>query len=490
MSARDLPSGLHWRLRSTSLSAALALLALVAGCSGGDLELPVDTVVLVSIDSLRADHLGVYGYEPPTSPTIDRLAAKGAAFERAYSTTSWTLPSHAALLTGLDNVAHGVIDAGTRLPEAIETLAESLSAAGIRTTGFFSGPYLHPTFGMGQGFDTYEDCTSLAGEIQERRLSPRDHITSHKDVTNPALIEAVEGWLETGPSGRNFVFLHMWDVHYDYVPPERYVELFDPDYGGSLDGRNFVFNDRIRPDMRPRDLQHLIALYDGEIRYTDDTLGTILDALDEAGLLERAAVIVTADHGEEFFEHGKKGHRNNLFEVSVRVPLVVHVPGWSPPRRRIDQVVSLVDLYPTVCELFAVECDPRRPGQSLLGFLRGDAAQARGDALTELTRDSRKTRLYSLIRGEDKVVLRARRATADYYTDVAREGEGARGREQELAQRDPAARSILEQLHRRVDEARALGAALASGAPETPEVDPRMQQQLEALGYAEGESGP
>ena len=469
----------------------LVLLTLAAGaCQRATLELPVDTVVLVSIDSLRADHLGAYGYAPPTSPTIDRLARGGVTFERAYSTTSWTLPSHAAMLTGLDNLAHGVIDAGTRLPEAIDTLAESLSRAGIRTTGFFSGPYLHPTFGMAQGFDRYEDCTSLAGEIEERRLSPRDHISSHKDVTNPQLLESLGRWLEGAPSGRNFVFIHMWDVHYDYVPPERYVELFDPDYAGSLDGRNYVFNDRIRPDMRPRDLQHLIALYDGEIRYTDDTLGRLLSALEEAGLLERAAVIVTADHGEEFFEHGKKGHRNNLFEESVRIPLIVHLPGFAPPRARIDRVVSLVDLYPTICELFAVECDPRRPGQSLLGFLRGEAPAARGDALAELTRDARKTQLFSLIRSEDKVVLRPRRATADYYADVGQEGDGARAPERELAERDPAARSILEQLHRRVDEARALGAELAAGGPESPEIDPRMQQQLEALGYAEGEKRP
>ena len=470
--------------------AALLAVAAAGGCAAPELELPVETVVLVSIDSLRADHLGAYGYEPPTSPTIDALARDGVVFERAYSTTSWTLPSHASLLTGLDNVAHGVVDAGTRLPEAIETLAESLSQTGIRTTGFFSGPYLHPTFGMGQGFDTYRDCTSLAAEIAERRLSPRDHIVSHQDVTNPTLLEAIGDWLEEAPGGRHFVFIHMWDVHYDYVPPERYVELFDPDYGGSLDGRNFVFNDRIRPDMRPRELEHLIALYDGEIRYTDDTLGTLLGLFEEAGLLERAAVIVTADHGEEFFEHGKKGHRNNLFEESVRIPLVLQLPGFSPPRARVDEVVSLVDVYPTVCELFAVACDPRRPGRSLLGFLRGEAAPGRGDALTELTRDSRKTRLLSLVRRDDKVVLRPRRATADYYPDVARERDGESGAEQELAERDPDARSILGQLHRRVEEARALGAELAGGAREAPAVDPRMQQQLESLGYAEGESEP
>lgn len=462
---------------------ALLLLFSASACSQPTLSLPVDNVVLVSIDSLRADHLGIYGYAPPTSPTLDALGATGVVFDRAYSTTTWTLPSHAALFTGLDDLAHGVVDTGTRLPEAVDTLAESLARAGVHTTGFFSGPYLHPAFGLSQGFDEYVDCTSLRADLAERRLTPRDHLTSHRDITNPVLLDAIGSWLAKPRAARNFLFIHMWDVHYDYIPPERYVRLFDPGYGGSVDGRNYVYNTRIHAGMRPRDLQHVIALYDGEIRYTDDTLGSILEMLGKAGLLESAAVIVIADHGEEFFEHGKKGHRNNLFEESLRVPLILQVPGFTPRRSRVDEVVSLVDLYPTVCELLGAPCEPGRPGVSLLGFLQLDEPRLRGDALAELTRDSRKTRLLSLVRRQDKVIMRLGRPTIHYIDDPSRERDGLRATARELAEQSPPAKDILERLRTRAESAEAMGAGWASG--EEPVIDAKLRAQLESLGYGE-----
>jgi arylsulfatase A-like enzyme len=473
------------RHRRGLVATALGLGLAAGACSRQELRLPVDNVVLVSIDSLRADHLGAYGYAPPTSPTIDALAETGVTFDRAYSTTSWTLPSHISLLTGLENLAHGVVHDGIRLSESVETLAESLGAAGIRTAGFFSGPYLHPAFGLAQGFDDYVDCRSQPGELSVGSLDIRDHLTSHQDVTNPILLEAVREWLREERPGRNFVFIHMWDVHYDYVPPAAYVGLFDPDYTGSVDGRNYVFNDRVNPEMRPRDLQHILALYDGEIRYTDDTLGSLLEALREAGLLDNAAVVVTADHGEEFFEHGKKGHRNDLYEELVRVPLVLNIPGFRPRRARVDDVVSLVDLRPTICELFGVPCAPRGAGASLLSFLRDDPPAPRGDALAELTRDNRKTQLLALIRSDDKTIVQPRRGFVRYIEDLSHEQEGPKGRQEQLVDSDPRVRDILAQLRSRAEAAVRLRQQVGGGDTGPPALDPELRKRLESLGYVD-----
>ncbi len=335
-------------------------------------------VLLVSIDSLRYDHLGCYGYRKPTSPTIDGLASGGVRFETAVSTTSWTLPAHAAMLTGLFDTSHGVVDNGLALSEDVRTLPEVLRAAGYRTAGFFGGPYLDPSYGFGQGFDHYESC-----------MSPTV-ADSHRDVTGPRTVAAVKAWLDgacsDGDARPLFLFVHLWDVHYDYMPPKEYVERFDPGYTGSIDGRDLLRNTTIEPRMAPRDFEHLLALYDGEIRFTDDNLGRILDDFGRRGRPSKPLVVVTADHGEEFFEHGGKGHQRSLFEEVVRVPWIVSWPGHVQAGRIVRDPVRLVDLMPTVLALVGVDTVPPMDGRDVGPLLRGEALEPR-PALLDLLVD-------------------------------------------------------------------------------------------------------
>jgi len=475
---------------AVSLVAACTVAACSKSSSPGAPTARVDNVILVTIDSLRADHLGAYGYPKPTSPTFDSLAARGLALDRAYSTSSWTLPSHAALLTGLENVTHRVRDDSTRLPNEIETLAESLRAAGIRTTGFFSGPYLHPSFGLGQGFDDYVNCTSYATTPNDENPKPMQFFASHHDVTNPILFEAVNDWAKADKAGaRNFVFIHMWDVHYDYIAPKQYVDMFDPDYTGTFTAEKFEQNEDVKPGMPERDLQHLLALYDAEIRYTDETLGKLLNLLAKAGLSGRTAIIVTADHGEEFLDHGKKGHRQTLYEEVLHIPMVLVIDGQTPASPRTDAVVSLVDVYPTVCELLGVSCPAHTTGQSLLPLFDGaPGAASRGDALAELTVSKFGVSQSALVRADDKLIRYNGNGRAMYYTrdELVTEKQGTLIKPRADEQAEPPAASAIEQLRRREGAAKEAGRQLYSGVVvESPKVDESTQHHLKALGYTD-----
>lgn len=386
------------RRLSTILLPLAACSLLASSCSSEEAPPLSDgpNIILVSIDSLRQDHLGCYGYPHPTSPTIDRLAASGVRFETAIATTSWTLPSHAAMFTGLFDSTHGLVDNGLRLKDQHNTLAEALREVGYRTAGFFGGPYLHPVFGLGQGFDTYQSCmTQLDDGLSDEGVRAQSRApvgASHADITGPRTEREVERWLDAeGESDRPFfLFLHLWDVHYDYIAPEEYVLMFDPDYEGDLDGVQFMQNRRIVQGMDKRDKRHLLALYDAEIRFTDDVLGRILDGLEARGELENTLVVVTADHGEEFFEHGRKGHQHTLYDEVVRVPLVFSWPGHLQPAVVTDQVRT-VDLMPTLLSVAGVRRQPKMQGRSLVPFLTGGTLEP-ADAFSELLVDGRRYR--------------------------------------------------------------------------------------------------
>ncbi len=356
------------------LAAGLAGSLRLGGC-GKKRQGERPDIILISIDSLRPDHLGCYGYQRQTSPTIDRLAQEGVRFTKAVSTTSWTLPSYAALFTGLYDSAHGLVDNGLRLAETHVTLAEVLCRAGYQTAGFFGGPYLHSAFGLGRGFTTYQSCmTALSDDASDevvRRESRREVNVSHADITGPRTLEKFSSWLKMADERPMFVFLHMWDVHYDYIPPRQYVDMFDPDYTGSVNAKNFMRNNAVHANMSERDLQHVVALYDGEIRFTDDILAHILAELDRYGRMEQALILVTADHGEEFFEHGDKGHARTLYDEVIRVPLIFRWPNRLREAVVIEQQVRLIDVMPTILSLAGVPLNVKIQGRDISGLLRG-----------------------------------------------------------------------------------------------------------------------
>jgi arylsulfatase A-like enzyme len=435
-------------------------------------------IILVSIDSLRSDHLGCYGYARDTSPTIDGLAAQGARFVAAMSTTSWTLPAHAALFTGLFDATHGATYDGIRLSDEHMTLAEVLRQAGYHTAGFFGGPYLHSAFGLAQGFTHYQSCmTRIADDLpdDEVRGSARD--ASHADVTGPRLLEEVRGWLGTLGSGPFFLFVHMWDVHFDYIPPPGYAERFDPDYAGSANFTDLPRNPEVHAGMPQREREHLVALYDGEIRFTDEVLGKLLAELDRHGRFADALVVVTADHGEEFFEHGNKGHRGTLYDEVVRIPLVIRWPGHIGPGLVIEEPVQIVDLMPTLLALAGVELPVAVQGRDLSPLLEGGEISP-APALLDLQR-GRHNRLQGLRTRENKLLVSSPGGTVLF--DLVRDPRELHPR------REPhdALEAARLELEGRLAAARAFRDGLGErGGIPTP-IGREMRERLRSLGYLE-----
>jgi arylsulfatase A-like enzyme len=340
----------------------LLILATVGiGCDRGPTR-PTH-VLLISIDSLRADRLSCYGNPRSTSPAIDRLATAGTRFAHAYSPSSWTLPSHATLLTGVSQRRHGAVQPKHRLPADLPRLASILKDAGYRTRGVYSGPFLDPFFGFGAGFDEYAWCGSYE---QSKRLGKIE--ASHRDQTNPCLKRTFDAWARDVDDVPTFWFAHMWDVHFDYIPPSKYVRRFDPTYRRALDGRD-IAGDGFPLNASPRDVAHLLARYDGEVRYADDTIHGLVEALEKAGVLDRTLVVVTSDHGDEFLEHGNKNHMRTVYVESVRVPLVLSGPG-VPRQRVVDTPVGLQDVAPTILDLLGVPADGM-DGTSLRALMSG-----------------------------------------------------------------------------------------------------------------------
>jgi arylsulfatase A-like enzyme len=453
-------------------------------------------IILISIDSLRYDHLGCYGYSRDTSPTIDRLAREGALFETAVSSTSWTLPAHAALFTGLPDRVHGCFDDQQWLDGSRHTLAEALQEAGYRTVGFFSGPYLHPSFGLSQGFERYQDCTSYSPQFIERvkkdeLLNEQGIIgldlmgLSHEDITNPIVLAEVEKWLAGKPRGPFFLFIHLWDVHYDYIPPPPYDTMFvDPGYTGPVDGRNLLRAFRKPAGWIERDVDHLKALYDGEIRYTDDTLGKILAALERAGHMERSIIAVTADHGEAFYEHGHFGHRWTLHEEEVRIPLIVQYPAVVPKGQRIQRPARIIDIAPTLLDLAGLPPMPHAMGRSLAPLLTGKAGDwADETAVCELTVPANGIESFALRDAAWKVIIDLKKRSENIFVFDLEKDPGER-RSLGVEESPLSAAKIgalYTEIARRLSQAAA--ALPAIGERDTPPISKMTEAQLRANGY-------
>ena len=319
-------------------------------------------IVLVTLESLRTDHVGAYGgYSPmqptiPVMPALDRFAAAATVYEDAHSVTSWTLASHASLFTGLYPSGHQTDGPMDRLDDSYSTLAEVLASHGYQTAGVISGPYLRGSYNLNQGFEIYDQESASVANVQ-----------GHRDVTNPRMEQALRRFLERDrdPERPFFLFAYFWDPHFDFLPPAPYDEMFAAPDAERIDLSSFDTNPAIHQNMSEQAKGWILAQYAGELRWTDEHLGRFFDLLRRLELWNDTLVIVTADHGEEFFDHGEKGHKNNLHAETVRVPLIVKYPGQREGRRD-GRLVSLVDIAPTVFALAGVEVDQPLHGRSLL----------------------------------------------------------------------------------------------------------------------------
>jgi len=274
-------------------------------------------VLLISIDTLRADHLACYGCRRVRTPAIDCLADEGVRFAHAVSPVPLTLPSHATMLTGLNPVDHRVRNNGTfKLDAEFATLAELLAAEGYTTGAVVSAFVLDKRFGLAQGFEHYDDDLTVGdqpaqGGFRERRA----------ELTN----QAAARWLREHAAERFFLFVHYFDPHWPYAPPSPYRE------------------------------EYAKAPYDGEIAYVDEQIGKLLAVLDETGVRERTLIVLTSDHGESFGEHGEMSHGIFIYDATQLVPLIVSGPAPLPRGQVIERQVGLVDIVPTVLDLLGLD---------------------------------------------------------------------------------------------------------------------------------------
>lgn len=289
-------------------------------------------VLVILLDTLRADHLGCYGYPRPTSPVLDELAAKGAVFENAWSSAPWTLPSHASLFSSLYMSEHGVWEKTHRLPESATTIAEVLRSEGYATSAFTASGYLRPEYGFVQGFDRFW----FANNDPARTLN------------------AAIDWIE-GSVGPYFSFVHTYHVHSPHDPEGAARDALVRPYGGDLPESvhppDYPWGRRKGPQLDPEDVRYISDLYDAEILEIDTLLGEMLDRLEAAGKLDNTLIIVTSDHGEEFQDHGHFEHGWSLYEEQLSVPLIVHYPGVFEGGLRIQYPTIGVDVAPTIAAI-------------------------------------------------------------------------------------------------------------------------------------------
>ncbi len=315
--------------------------------ANADALCPDCNVVLISMDTVRADHLGLYGYKRRTSPNVDALGARSLVFENAISQSAWTLPAHGSIMTGLYGGRLGVLryPATRKLPDA-PTLAETFQQRGYATAAFTGGGFVSAHFGFDRGFDVY----SSKGRRFDNNL---------KDAL---------AWLKKNRDNPFFLFLHGYDAHRPYVsaPADRRAVGFKSKSAG--DARGFCGRGMRK---RPPNLDVIVRHYDAAIHHGDRQVGLLIKSLKKMRLLKRTVVLLTSDHGEEFFEHGHCDHVRFLYQELIHVPYVVYVPGLAERGRRMKQVIpASISVAPTL--LAIVGMDPSLPGVSLEPILRGD----------------------------------------------------------------------------------------------------------------------
>jgi arylsulfatase A-like enzyme len=366
------------RSGATGLRGALGALALLLVNCGGEPPEAHRNLLLITVDTLRADHLEAYGYDKPTSPRLQELARSAVVFDEMQAHSSWTLASLASIVTSRYPSSHGCRNYESQLPRTFDTLAEVLFSAGFDTAMIASHVFLGHPHGLHQGFVHLDD------DLVSRDYEAMNEITS-SEVSDKAI-----AWVRHKGKRRDpypwFLWVHYFDPHSEYQAHADFPGFGDGDVGR----------------------------YDGEIAYTDHHIGRLLDALAAHGLANDTVVALVADHGEEFDDHGGTDHGRTLYREVLRVPLVIRAPGIAP--RRVGDDVGAVDILPTLLELLGVARRPERiEGRSLVPAMRGEALEPRpilaelrlypdawSDAIIAeghklvLDRTARQTRLYDL----------------------------------------------------------------------------------------------
>lgn len=339
--------------------------------------------ILISIDTLRADRLGAYGYKRATSPNLDKFASNAAVFENASSVTSWTLPAHVSMLSGLYPSSHGVTQKkGNVVSNDTKMLAEALKARQFRTFGFANGGYVAGHYGFRRGFEEYPRSGLKGLKNASKELN---QIHKEQGGTGVGLARAKEKIEMVGGKEPFFIFVHTYDAHCPFNPPQPFNTMFITENRAEINSSKciqFEESDKLKKEQ----VWTLSDRYDGNIRWVDDTLGKFFDWFNSTEASKNTYVIITSDHGEEFFEHDHVDHANSLYKELVHIPLLVAGPGIKPGRYL--NPISLVDIVPTALELLSMPAMPYSDGVSYANLLKTGDDQGKLPAwrLAELDR--------------------------------------------------------------------------------------------------------
>ncbi len=330
-------------------------------------------LILITLDTVRADHLSLYGYRRKTSPNLDEFAKNAAVFSNALSTTSWTLPAHASIFTGEYISEHKADVAHQTLDDKALTLAEILSQNGFITAGFVAGPYCKAKYGIAQGFQYYSDRLDFfewrhtLDSFSTRRLinffsEPLHDLLFQADGEKGGdeLNAEIFPWLESASASNFFLFINYFDAHDPYLKGVEFRDEFTSESRDPIEIKRLLtdlYQEKIRYDFKEvsaADLEYMQALYDAEIKEVDKQLKNLLDRLKDLKLLENTIIVIASDHGEEFMEHGGVLHAQTLYQEVLHVPLIIYYPAKVTPQR-VEGLVSNMDIMPTVLNLMGID---------------------------------------------------------------------------------------------------------------------------------------
>jgi arylsulfatase A-like enzyme len=353
-------------------------------------------VILISVDTLRADHLSCYGYQRQTSPHIDALALDGVTFLNTYASSPWTLPSHVSLLTSLHGVHHQVYYDDESMDPSLVSLADVLRQNQLYCAALTGGGFVSSIYGFSKGFDTYSN--DAGGIFRQDSAEHLFHLFSE--------------WLDNHKDKGFFLFLHTYQTHNPYACPYPYKTMFLQEGAKwrHIDLMSFLGgNAGIFKALTEKERQNVVGLYDGEIRYTDEGLiGPLIEKLKKIDIYDQSMIIFTSDHGEEFYDHQGWGHGHSLYDESLKVPLIIKFPESRHKGKRISNLVSLVDIFPTILEEIGIPSQKlEMDGTTLFPVIRGQEKGKRtfmADVASNVL-DSHIPQKISMNKGDEKLIL-------------------------------------------------------------------------------------
>jgi len=407
--------------------------------------------VLIAVDTLRADHVGCYGYDRPTTPNIDRLAADALRYERAYAQAPWTTPSLGSLLSSSYPSALGIQHEASRLPSDALLLPEVLRDAGWTAGAVVSHSFCSSRWGFDRGFDSFDES-----EVRGQRA-----------VTSPGVTDRALDFLDRHGAEPFFLFVHYFDPHFALIEHEGFAfrDAAEPYSGPVRSPVPFLVFGRKDQEVTSADAREMRRIYDSEIALTDHHIGRLLDALRERGLYEPSIVVLTADHGEEFLDHGRVGHTKTLYRELIRVPLLVKLPGRRG--RVVTEPVGLIDVFPTILDALDLEIPTSLQGTSLLRSVPPRPV---------FSETQRQARLRSVVDGDFKLMIDLDRGTRELY-DLGRDPL----ERMDVSQEQPARRRELERLL----SSWAKASRRSKPTPPPVELSPEERERLRALGYGQ-----